>query len=96
MTFIDRIADAREIAEVFDLVNEFVRTLQRMPDVQQIPVRLRPGRIRMADEMADCLRSLSDEIRQRDASDTEIPDMMFALHAVLDTALQKIRGGVLQ
>jgi hypothetical protein len=35
---------------------------------------------------------ISEEIRERDAVAEEIPDMMFALHAVLETALQKLRG----
>ena len=91
-TFIDRIADARDIAELFDLVNEFIGDLQRMPEVQEISIELRPGRINTADDLAYWLRILSEDIRQRDASDEEIPDIMFALHAVLETALQRLRS----
>jgi len=93
MTFIDRIADAGELAEVFDLVNEFIGDLQRMPEVQQIPTLLVPGWINTADDLAYWLRLLSEEIQRRDAADEEIPDIMFALHAVLETALQRLRSG---
>jgi hypothetical protein len=91
-TFIDRVADARDIAELFDLVNEFIGDLQRMPEVQQIPTALMPGWINTADDLSYWLHLLSEEIRQRDASDKEIPDIMFALHAVLETALQRPRS----
>ena len=92
MTFIDRIADARDIAELFELVNEFISDLQRMPEVQQIPTALLPAWINTADDLAYWLRLLSEEIQRRDASDEEIADMMFALHAVLETALQRLRS----
>jgi hypothetical protein len=92
MTFIDRIADARDIAELFELVNEFISDLQRMPKVQQIPTELLPGWISSADDLAYWLRLLSEEIQRRDASDEETPDIMFALHAVLETALQRLRS----
>jgi hypothetical protein len=51
LNFVDRIAEAPDIAEVFDLMK-----------------------------------------RRRDAAKEEIPDVMFALHAVLETALQRLRG----
>jgi hypothetical protein len=88
MTFIDRIADARDLADVFDLVNEFIVGLQ----IHEIPTALRPGRIATADDLAYWLRLLSEEIKQRDAADNEIPDVMFALHAVMETALQRLRS----
>jgi hypothetical protein len=48
MTFIDRIADARDIADVFDLVNEFIVGLHHVH--QEIPVALRLGRVVTADD----------------------------------------------
>jgi hypothetical protein len=92
LSFVDRIADARDIAEVFDLVNEFIGALQSKPDFEQIPVALRPARISTADDLTYWLTLLSDEIKRRDALDEESPDVIFALHAVLETALQKLRG----
>jgi len=53
---------------------------------------LRPGRVATADDLAFWLNLLSEEIRQRDAVGDEIPDVMFALHAVLETALQRLRS----
>ena len=91
MTFVDRIADARDIAEVFDLVNEFVSALQEKPDFNHIPDTLRPARIDTADDLVYWLNLVSDEIKRRDAAEEEIPDVMFALHAVLETALQRLR-----
>ena len=87
-----RISDARDIAELFDLVNEFISDLQRVPEVQQIPTALFPGWINTADDLAYWLRLLSEAIRVRDESEDEIPDIIFALHAVLETALQRLRS----
>ena len=92
MTFIDRIADARDLADVFDLVNEFIVGLYHAHQIHEIPTALRPGRIATADDLAYWLRLLSEEIKQRDAADNEIPDVMFALHAVMETALQRLRN----
>ena len=92
MTFIDRIADARDLADVFDLVNEFIVGLHHVHQIHEIPTALRPGRIATADDLAYWLRLLSEEIKQRDAADNEIPDVMFALHAVMETALQRLRN----
>jgi hypothetical protein len=72
MTFIDRIADARDIADVFELANEFIGDLQLMPAVQQIPTALLPGWINTADDLAYWLRLLSEEIQRRNASDDEV------------------------
>ena len=68
-------------------MNEFISDLQRMPEVQQIPTELLPGWINTADDLVYWLRLLSEEIQRRDASDEEIPDIMFALRAVPETAL---------
>jgi hypothetical protein len=73
-------------------VNEFIGALQSKPDIQQIPFALRPARISTADDLAYWLNLLSDEIKRLEAADEEIPDAMFALHAVLETALQRLRG----
>jgi hypothetical protein len=92
MTFVDRIADARDIAEIFNLVNEFVEALQHAGEVHQIPVAIRPGRINTADDLSYWLRLVSEEIRRRDAADQETPDVMFGLQAVLAAALQIVRS----
>jgi hypothetical protein len=92
LTFVDRIADAHDIAEVFDLVNEFIGALQSKPDIHEIPFALRPARISTADDLAYWLNLLSDEIKRLDTANKQIPDAMFALHAVLETALQRLRG----
>jgi len=93
MTFVDRIADAREIGDVFDLVNEFVYALHRSGAVDQVPAPMRPGQISSADDLSYWLNLVSDEIKRREATQEETPDMIFGLHAVLDTALQKLRSG---
>ncbi len=92
MTFIDRIADAREIDDVFDLVDELLSALHYTDDVQQITPVLRPGRINTADDLAYWLKLLSAEIHDRDARQEAISEAMFALHAVLETAQQRLRG----
>ena len=38
------------------------------------------------------MRLISEEIRRRDAAEVEILDVMFGLHAVLETALQRLRS----
>ena len=52
-TFIDRIADARDIAELFDLTNEFTADRQRM---------LESGRINAVENVAYSLPMVSREI----------------------------------
>jgi len=91
VTFVDRIADARDIDQIFDLVNEFIIELHRCHVIQQIPTVVRPGRINTADDLGYWLNLLSEEIKRRDAAEAEIPDKMFAMHAVLETALHKLR-----
>ena len=91
MTFVDRIADARDLSEIFDLVNEFIGALQEKRDIEQIPATLRPARISTADDLAYWLNIVSDEIRRPDTAEEEIPDVMFAVHAVLETAVQRLR-----
>jgi hypothetical protein len=93
MTFVDRIADARDISDVFDLVNEFLHALHHSGAMDQIPAPMRPGRIGSADDLSYSLKLVSDEIKRREATQQETPDMIFGLHAVLDTALQKLRSG---
>ena len=65
MTFIDRIADARDIADVFDLVNEFIVGLHHVHQLQEIPVALRPGRVATADDLAFWLNLLSEDKAER-------------------------------
>jgi len=52
-TFIDRIANARDIAELFDLTNEFIADRQRM---------LESGRINAVENVAYSLPMVSREI----------------------------------
>jgi hypothetical protein len=92
MTFVDRIADARDIGEIFDLVNEFVEALQHAGEIQKILSEVRPGRISTADDLSYWLGLLSEEIKRRDAAEVETPDVMFGLQAVLATALQRLRS----
>jgi len=93
MTFVDRIADARDIGDVFDLVNEFVYALHHSGAMDKIPAPMRPGRISTADDLSYWLKLVSDEIKRREAMQEETPDIVFGLHAVLETALQKLRSG---
>ncbi len=93
MTFVDRIADARDIAEVFELVNEFVEAVHHAGEIEQLPKEVRPGRISTADDLSYWFRLVSEDIRRRDVADEKTPDIAFALHAVLETALQRMRSG---
>ena len=93
MTFVDRIADARDIGDVFDLVNEFVHALHHSGAMNQIPAPIRPGRISTADDLSYWLKLVSDEIKGRETTQEETPDILFGLHAVFETALQKLRSG---
>ena len=92
MTFADRIADARDIYRVFDHLTDFIIELHRSRAIEQIPPIVRPGRINTADDLSYWFNLLSDEIKRRDAEEEEIPDVMLTLHAVLETALQRLRG----
>ena len=70
MAFVDRIADARDIVEVFDLVNEFIVGLHTSADIHPIPVVLRPGSINSADDLSywfklSFLTRSSVEMRQK-------------------------------
>jgi hypothetical protein len=92
MIFVDRIAVARDIGEVLALVNEFISAMQHAGDIDQIPIAFRPGRVTTADDLSYWLRLISEEIRRRDAAEVETPDVMFGLHTVLETALQRLRS----
>lgn len=92
MTFVDRIADARDIGDVFDLVNELLYAIHHSGAVDQVPAPIRPGQISSADDLSYWLKLVSDEIKRREATHEGTPDMIFGLHAVLDTALQKLRS----
>ena len=93
MNFVDRIADARDIGDVFDLVNEFVSALHHSGAVDQVPASMRPGRISTVDELSYWFRVVSDEIQGQESAQEQTPDILFGLHAVLETALQKLRSG---
>jgi hypothetical protein len=93
MTFVDRIADARDITELFELVNGYISAMQGTGAIQQIPSEVRPGRINTADDLSYWLRLVSEEITRRDAAEEKTPDIAFALRAVLDTALHRLRSG---
>ena len=93
MTFVDHIADATDIRDVFELVNEFVGALDYANEIREIPVGLRPGPIDTADALSYWLSLISDEIKRRDSIQETTPDCMFAMHAVLETAVQKVCGG---
>jgi hypothetical protein len=92
MNFIDRIADARDISEVFDLVNDFTSRLHSSGEIQQIPPYFRPARMLNVGDLAYWLSLISDEIKRRDAAGEESPDCLFELHAVFETAAQKVRS----
>jgi hypothetical protein len=93
MTFVDRIAEARDIGDVFDLVNEFVYALHHSGAMDKIPASMRTGRISSADDLSYWLKLVSDEIKRREVTQEETPDILFGLHAVLDTGLHKLRSG---
>ena len=57
MNFVDRIAGAQDITDVFELVNEFVSGLYRARDIYKLPSHLRPIRI----ENVVALRLISDD-----------------------------------
>jgi len=68
MTFVDRIADARDIGDVFDLVSEFVYALHHSGAMDQIPAPIRPGPISTADDLSYWSKLVSDEIKSQDAA----------------------------
>ena len=92
MNFVDRIADAQDITDVFELVNEFVSGLHRARDIYKLPSHLRPIRIEDVDELSHWLRVISEEIQRADDKEQDIPNVIFELHAILETAAQKLRG----
>ncbi len=91
MTFVDLIADARDIGDVIDLVNEFLIGLQSIGELKHIPESVQPPRITAVDHLPDSLNLVVAEIRRRDGAGDEIPEVMFALHAVLETAVERVR-----
>jgi hypothetical protein len=86
MSFVDRIADARDIAQVFDLVNEFISAMQDAGEIGQMRSAVRPGRINTADDLSYWFGLASEEISRRDNSEDDTPIVVFALHVVLETA----------
>ena len=92
MSFVDHIADANDIAEVFELVNEFISGMQHVGEIHQVPTAVRPWRINTADDLSYWLTLVSGEITRQDSAEEETPDIVFVLHAVLDTAVQRLRS----
>jgi hypothetical protein len=92
MSFIHRIADASDIDEVFGLVNGYISAMQGVGEFHQIPSEVRPERTHTANDLSYWLRLVSEEIRRRDAAEEKTPDVMFALRAILETALQTVRS----
>jgi hypothetical protein len=93
MTFAERIADAQSIGEVFELVNEFLNVLHHTGAIDQIPPAMRPGHISADDDLAYWLTIMWDEIESRDAANEDTPDIIYGIHAVLETAQQRMRSG---
>jgi len=55
----------------------------RVPDLSAAVAKLKQDNVRL----------VSEDIRRRDVADEKTPDIAFALHAVLETALQRMRSG---
>jgi DNA-binding GntR family transcriptional regulator len=87
MTFVDRIADAQDLADVFELVNEFIEALYRSAEADRISLTIR--RISTADNLMYWFDLVSAEIKRQEAAEEKTPDVVFDLHAVLETAIQR-------
>jgi len=61
--------------------------------MNQLPAPMQPGRISTAADLSYWVRVVSDEIQGRESAQEQTPDILFGLHAVLETALQKLRSG---
>ena len=61
--------------------------------MNQLPAPMQPGRISTADDLSYWVRVVSDEIQGRESAQEQTPDILVGLHAVLETALQKLRSG---
>ena len=88
MTFVRCIGDARDIEDVYELVNEFIEALHHSGESRCIPIAL--GRISTADDLLHCLCLVSEEVKRRNTASEEALNMMVSLHAVLETALQRV------
>jgi hypothetical protein len=91
MTFVDQIADAQDLAEVFELVNEFIEALYHSGEADRFSLTMR--RINTADDLSYWFSLVSEEIKRREAAEEDTPDIIFGVHAVLETALQRLRAG---
>ena len=85
MTFVGSIVEARDIEDVYELVNEFIEALHHSGESHSIPVALR--RINTADDLLHCFCLVAEEVNRRDAASEDTPNIMRGLHAVLETAL---------
>jgi hypothetical protein len=90
VSFVGCIGDARDIEEVYELVNEFVDAVYYSGQTEGIPVA--SHRIGTADDLWHALTFVSDEINRRKAAFEGIPDVILTLRAVLETALQRVRS----
>ena len=91
MTFVDLIADACDIGDVIDLVNEFLVGLQTTGELNHVPESVQPPRITAVNDLPYSLNLVAEEIKRRDAAGDEIPEAMFALHAVFETAVERVQ-----
>jgi hypothetical protein len=88
MTFVGSIVEARDIEDVYELVNEFIEALHHSGESRSIPIPLR--RISTAEDLLHCLCLVSEEVRRCNAASEDTPNIMLGLSAVLETALQKL------
>ena len=88
MTFVGCIGEARDIEEVYELVNEFIEALHHSGEGHCIPIVLRP--ISTADDLLRCLGLVSEEVKRRNAASEDTPSVMLGLHTVLETALRSL------
>ena len=91
MTLIDLIADACDIGDVIDLVNEFLVGLQTTGELNHVLESVQPPRITAVNDLPCSLNLVAEEIKRRDAAGDEIPEVMFALHAVFETAVERVQ-----
>jgi hypothetical protein len=91
MTFLDLVADARDIEDVIDLVNEVLVGLQSTRELKRIPKSVQPPRITAVSDIPYSLNLVAEEIKRRDVARDAISEVTFALHAVLETAVERMR-----
>jgi hypothetical protein len=75
-------------------VNEFIGGLHHSRDIYTLPGPLRPIQIDNLDELSHWLRLVSEEIQRQVDAQEDVPNVLFGLHAVLETAVQKLQRWV--